>query len=153
MSASFARRNTAITVFVIAWSLVFFYETFRLNYLSPLAGRELPKLRFLFPPAGWIMFFNVGRSAGFAEVYGVKSGVSEPIDPHAIFETKALGYDNIHRNLLVGVLYEQRALSFCALLRRKFPQYETFTVVYAEYPDPVEAPQQVIRKPLYRCAP
>ena len=67
-------RNRVITGFVICWTLLFQYETLRANYLSPLVHRELPKLRLLFPPAGWIMFYNIDPHYGFAEVYGVKDG-------------------------------------------------------------------------------
>ena len=146
------RRNGWITAFVIIWTLVFHYETLRANYLSPLARRELPKLPLLFPPAGWIMFFNVDRSYGFAEVYGLR-GHQEPIqlDPHAIFATKAIGYDNIRRNVLVGVLSRNRGQAFCRYLHRKFPDYEQFAVVHAEYPDVLETPDRVLRQVAYRC--
>ena len=56
------RRTTTITWFVIIWTAVFLYETFRASYLSPLLHRQLPKLPLLFPPAGWIMFYNVDKS-------------------------------------------------------------------------------------------
>ena len=145
------RHDRAITVFVICWSLLFFYETFRANYLSPLAGRRLPKFPLLFPPAGWIMFFNVDSSYGFAEVYGLRNGEQALIDPHAIFQTKAVGYDNIRRNVLVGVLSQEAAQSFCRYLKWRLPNYEAFTVVYAQNPDTVNAPGQVSRHVAYRC--
>ena len=153
------RRNTLITVFVIGWTLLFQYETLRAGYLSPLvlrlrsaqAGRQLPKLPFLFPPAGWIMFFNIDKSYGFAEVYGVRDGVHVLLDPHDILETKAVGYDNIHRNVLVGVLSRGDAQSFCRFLRRKFPSYDQFLVVYAQYPDVIKTPDRVLRQVAYRC--
>ncbi|MBI3320140.1 MAG: hypothetical protein HYZ89_06095 [Candidatus Omnitrophica bacterium] len=153
------RRNVWITSFVILWIAVFHYETFRLNYLSPLvlrlrsgqAGRELPKLKFLYPPAGWIMFFNVDRSYGFAEVYGLSAGHPTLLDPHAIFETRFLGYDNIHRNVLISVLSPHAAPRFCRYLQRKFPQYDAFRVVYAVYPDLVNRPDEIQRQVLYQC--
>ena len=145
------RRNTLITVFVIGWTLLFQYETLRASYLSPPAGRELPKVRLLFPPAGWIMFFNVDPSYGFAEVYGVRGGERILLDPHDILETKAVGYDNIHRNVLVGVLSRGDAQSFCRFLRRKFPGYDQFLVVYAEYPDVINTPDRVLRRVAYQC--
>ena len=75
-------RNLAISVFVIIWIAVFQYETLRLNYLSPLAGRMLPKVKFLYPPAGWIMFFQVDRLYGFAEVYGLHGRSARNIRCH-----------------------------------------------------------------------
>ncbi|MBI4341229.1 MAG: hypothetical protein HY598_02985 [Candidatus Omnitrophica bacterium] len=145
------RRDRAITWFVICWSLLFFYETFRASYLSPLAGRPLPKWPLLFPPAGWIMFFNVDKTYGFAEVYGLRNGRHALIDPHDIFSTKGVGYDNIHRNVLVGVLSPRAARPFCAYLTRKFPDYEAFVVVYAQYPDVVDEPDTVWRQTAYQC--
>ncbi len=146
------RRNTLITVFVICWTLLFQYETLRASYLSPLVGYRLPKVPLLFPPAGWIMFFNVDRTYGFAEVYGLR-GSDQPVqlDPHRILETKAVGYDNIHRNVLVGVLNRHDAPAFCRYLHRKFPAYESFAVVYAEYPDLINTPDRILRQVAYRC--
>ena len=145
------RRNVWISLFVIVWIAVFHYETLRLNYLSPLVGRELPKLKFLYPPAGCIMFFNVDRSYGFAEVYGIQDGRSTLIDPHDIFATRFVGYDNIHRNVLISVLSAHDAPRFCRYLRRKFPQYDAFTVVYAAYPDLVDRPNEIQRQVAYQC--
>ena len=148
---SVKRRNALITCFVIIWPLVFQYETLRHNYLSPLAHRELPKLPLLFPPAGWVMFFNVDRSYGFAEVYGIKGSSPTLLDPHDIFRTKAVGYDNIHRNVLVTVLDSYDAPAFCRFLRRRFPSYEEFAVLAAQYPDIVTEPNRILRGLAYRC--
>ena len=145
------RHDRAITWFVICWSLLFFYETFRASYLSSLTGRPLPKWPLLFPPAGWIMFFNVDKTYGFAEVYGLQDGRHTLIDPHDIFSTKAVWYDNIHRNVLVGVLSPHAVLAFCPYLKRKFPGYEAFVVVYAQYPDVVNEPETIWRQVAYRC--
>ena len=161
------RRNTLITIFVICWTLIFQYETLRASYLSPLvlrlrsapalseaeglAGRELPKLPFLFPPAGWIMFFNVDKSYGFAEVYGFQGSQRVKLNPHEIFETRAVGYDNIHRNVLVGVLSADDASNFCRYLRRKLPSYDGFIVAYAQYPDLINTPDLVLRQVAYPC--
>ena len=145
------RRNTLISVFTACWLALFQYETLRASYFSPLAKRQLPKFPLLFPPAGWIMFFNVDPSYGFAEVYGVKDNRPVLLDPHAIFSTKAVGYDNIHRNVLIGVIYRDRARDFCRYLRRKFPDQDTFAVVYAEYPDVVANPERVVRQAAYYC--
>jgi hypothetical protein len=146
-------RNVVISVFAAVWIAAFHYETLRLNYLSPLAGRALPKLKFLYPPAGWIMFFNVDPSYGMAEVYGVRDGRATRIDPHRIFETRAVGYDNIHRNVLVSVLSTQDGARFCAFLHRKLPDYPEFAVVYTMYPDLLQRPDQLVRKVVYQCGP
>jgi len=147
------RRNTLITWFVIGWTLLFHYETLRLNYLSPLVGRPLPKMALLFPPAGWIMFFRVEPDYGFAEVQGMRRGQPTALDPHDIFETKAIGYDNIHRNVLVGVLSRDEAGNFCRYLHRKFPAYDGFIVLYGLYPDLVNDPERVLYQPVYQCGP
>ena len=145
------RRSIPITWFVICWTLLFQYESLRANYLSPLFKRQLPKVAFLFPPAGWIMFFNVDRSYGFAEVYGIRHNQPVKLDPHEIFQTKAIGYDNIRRNVLVGILYQDLAHDFCHYLSRRFSTYDDFLVVYAEYPDVVNAPERILHRPAYRC--
>ena len=145
------RRSIPITWFVLCWTLLFQYESLRANYLSTFFKRPLPKLALLFPPAGWIMFYNVDRSYGFAEVYGIRGTELTWLDPHAVLETKAVGYDNIRRNVLVGVLYQDRAQNFCRFLRRKFPIYDEFLIAYAEYPDVVNTPKRILRRPAYRC--
>ena len=145
------RRNAWISLFVVVWIAAFHYETLRLNYLSVLVGRDLPKLKFLYPPAGWIMFFNVDRSYGFAEVYGFKDGQPFLIDPHEIFATRFVWYDNIRRNVLVSVLSAPDAPRFCAYLRRKFPQYEAFTIMHGAYPDLVNRPNERLYQIAYRC--
>lgn len=150
-NADMIRRNAALSVFVAAWLLLFNYETLRYRHLCPLTGLNLPKCPLLFPPAGWIMFYSVDRRYGFAEVYGLQAGVPRLIDPHAIFETHNLGYDNIRRNVLVSVLDERLAPAFCPYLRRKFPAYEDFLVVAAAYPDLIATPDRLLRQPLYRC--
>ena len=145
------RRDVGITSFVVIWTLIFQYETLRASYLSPLLHRTLPKLALLFPPAGWIMFYRVDPTYGFAEVYGVGNTEPAKIDPHAIFETKAIGYDNIRRNVLVGVLDERLAPWFCPYLRRKFPEFQSFAVMYGQYPDVVNRPDEVHYQVAYRC--
>ncbi len=145
-------RHLCITAFVVVWLCLFCYETLRLNYLSPLVGRELPKTKFLFPPAGWIMFYEVGEQEGHVEVYGLRP--QEPpvlIDPHAIFATRWLGYDNIRRNVLVSVLSPAYAEPFCRFLKRKFPVEDGFLVAYAETPSVMERPRRTFRKVIYQC--
>ena len=144
-------RDLLISVFVVVWIAVFQYESLRLNYLAPLVGQELPKLKFLYPPAGWIMFFNIDRSYGFAQVYGIRQGKAVEIDPHAIFETRFVGYDNIRRNVLISVLSPSHGPSFCAYLHRKFPEYDGFAVVYSLYPDVVDHPDDIRSQLAYQC--
>ncbi len=145
------RRSILVSCFVAYWLLLFNYESLRAHYLQPLTSRPLPKQALLFPPAGWIMFYQVDPSYGFAEVHGLRSGQSEPIDPHRIFETRNIGYDNIHRNVLVGVLSRSRKPRFCAYLRRKFPEYDGFDVLYGLYPDVVRLPDEVRYQTAYQC--
>ena len=145
-------RNRWITVFVILWLLVFHYESLRYSVLRPLLHRDLPKLPLLFPPAGWMMFFRVDASEGRAEVYGLQDGQPTLIDPHEIFRTRFVGYDNIRRNVLVSVLEPERAPAFCRYLASRFPAYPAFAVVYLQYPSVVEHPWRPQRYLVYRCA-
>ena len=144
-------RDIVISLFVVLWLGIFSYETLRLNYLSPLIGRELPKLPLLFPPAGWIMFYEVDEQEGHVEVYGLRGRAPVLIDPHAIFATRWIGYDNIHRNVMLGALSQPYALPFCAFLRRKFPEHDGFIVAYADCPDVTEQPQRTFRRVMYQC--
>ena len=144
-------RNTFISIFVVLWLLVFNYESTRHFYLEPLFKRPLPKMKFLFPPAGWIMFFNVDNSYGYTEVYGVKDGRNQLIDPYQILQTRAIGYDNIHRNALVSVLSQDVAKPFCEFLHRKFPYFDSFLVTYANYPSVTERPFEKQQVLAYEC--
>ncbi len=148
-----ARRGSSVVIslFVVGWLLLFGYETLRANYLSPLAGRPLPKVQLLFPPAGWIMFYRIDPSYGFAEVYGQRARQPFRIEPKDLFATRTLGFDNFHRNLLVGVLDPHRAEPFCRYLRWKLPEYDTFAVTYAQYQDVVNAPDRLQRRVAYQC--
>lgn len=144
-------RNAFISIFVVVWLAVFHYESTRYFFLEPMVKHPLPKLKFLFPPAGWIMFYNVGPTYGLAEVYGVKGGQSQLIDPHQILETRAIGYDNIHRNVLAGVLNPGQGDPFCRYLKRKFPYFDSFAVVYAQYPSVIERPFEKVQSIAYEC--
>ena len=145
------RRNRCITAFVIAWLRVFHYESLRYSYLQPLCHRVLPKVPLLFPPAGWIMFYRVEDGEGRAEVYGLKDGTPTLIDPHEIFRTRFVWYDNIHRNVLISVLDRSSAPGFCRFLQRKFPSYDSFAVVYLQYPSVTTRPLQPQRAVFYQC--
>ena len=145
-------RNRWITAFVILWLLVFHYESLRYGVLRPLFHRELPKVPLLFPPAGWIMFYRVDATEGRAEVYGFKSGQPVLIDPHEIFRTRFVWYDNIRRNVLISVLEPEREPAFCRYLASRFPAYREFAVVYLQYPSVIERPLQTQRYLAYRCS-
>ncbi len=144
-------RNIFISIFVIIWILVFNYESTRHFYLEPLFHRDLPKVKFLFPPAGWVMFFNVDDSYGLAEVYGVKDGNTQRIDPHQILQTRAIGYDNIYRNALSTVLSRSLAQPFCAYLHRKFTYFDSFLVTYVNYPSVSQRPFERLQALAYEC--
>jgi hypothetical protein len=144
-------RPVLLSVVLIAWLALFHYESTRYNYLGPWLGQRLPKLPLLFPPAGWIMFYRIEPHFGTAEVYRVQGGQAQPMDAHVIFRTRAVGYDNLRRNVVLNVLHESQAQPFCAYLRRRFPQEEAFVVAYKQYPNLIDNPQQVQRRALYRC--
>lgn len=144
-------RKVVISVFVVCWIFVFHYESTRMFYLTPLFRHELPKVKFLFPPAGWIMFYNIGDSFGDAEVYGVKGGRPQRIDPHLILATRTIGYDNIYRNVLSEILNPGMAQSTCRFLRRKFPYFDSFLVTYTEYPSITKAPLEQRQVVMYEC--
>ena len=146
-----ALRRFFISVFSLFFVLIFHYESVRYFYLNPLFGRDLPKMKFLFPPAGWVMFYNVNHEYTGAEVYGVQSGKPEFIDPHKILETKGVGYDNIHRNVLIEVVYAGRKEAFCGFLKRKFPAYDGFLVTAARYPSLAREPASKLHAIMYTC--
>ncbi len=144
-------RNTFISIFVVIWLVLFHYESTRHFYLEPLLKRNLPKTKFLFPPAGWIMFFNVNDSFGYTQVYGVKNGNTQPIDPHQILQTRAIGYDNINRNALITVLGRDMAQPFCQFLKRKFTYFDGFLVTYVQYPHVSKQPFEQTQTIVYEC--
>ncbi len=144
-------RKIFISIFVIFWTLLFHYESTRHFFLNPFFKQTLPKVRFLFPPAGWIMFFNVDDGYGAAEVYGRKDGRRARMDPHRILATRAVGYDNIHRNVLSEVLSPYQAQAFCRFLKRKFPEFDEFEVVATYYPSVTQEPKKKLYRIIYVC--
>ncbi len=144
-------RNFCISVFVVIWLALFYYESTCMYYLEPLLQRPLPRMKFLFPPAGWIMFYNLGDNFGCAEIYGVKNGVPQMIDPHMVLQTRAIGYDNINRNAMSTVLSPGVSGSFCPYLKRKFPYFDKFLVTYVEYPRLTEEPLERDQTIAYTC--
>ena len=145
-------RNKIISIFVIIWLMVFHYESTRTFYLEPFFQRSLPKVKFLFPPAGWIMFYNVDANYSTAEVYGVKDGRPQLIDPHNIFQTRAIGYDNINRNVMVNVLTRGMEKPFCVFLKRNFTYFDNFLVTYVQYPNVTKEPFHRDQTVIYDCS-
>lgn len=146
-------KKIAIVLFSILWILVFHYESLRAFYLSPLVGKQLPKIKFLFPPAGWVMFYEIQNYWSTAEVYGmIDEKTAKRIDPHKIFQTRFVGFDNIHRNIMVNVMDKRVAPQFCKFLNRKFPDYKGFVIGLIGYPRLVpEKPQTKVSRLLYQC--
>ena len=144
-------RNRAITFFVVIWLLVFNYESVRHFYLEPALNQPLPKFKFLFPPAGWIMFYNVNDSFGYAEVYGMKGEQMQLLDPHHIIRTRTIGYDNIHRNILSAVSQKSLGPAFCRFLEMKFPDFDNFAVTTVWYPSLVKEPHHRLQQLVYVC--
>ncbi len=143
--------NTLISLFVILWTIIFHYESIRYFYLTPWVKKPLPKVKFLFPPAGWIMFYNVEDSFGNVEVSGVKDGIPQMIDPHDIFRTRTIGFDNIHRGILGAVAGQEMQPSFCKYLSRRFSYFENFLVTVVYYPHMSEAPYERLQRVRYQC--
>lgn len=144
-------RNSIITIFVILWTIIFHYESTRHFYLEPLLGKQLPKLKFLFPPAGWIMFFNVDAPHGHTEVYGVKNEIPQWIDPHDIFRTRTIMFDNIHRGILGSAAQPSSAKGFCRFLKYRFPYFDKFFVTVVYYPDPSQNRFERYQRVVYQC--
>lgn len=144
-------QDVFITVFVIVWLGLFHYESVRGFILNNAMGLNAPKTKFLFPPAGWIMFYKVDKSFGHVDVYGVTENGYVRIDPHDIVETRTIMYDNIHRGILGAAADQYKRQSFCRLITRKFPQYKKFAINYEYYPDPVVNPQDRVQRVLYTC--
>lgn len=144
-------RNVSITIFVILWTVLFHYESTRYFYLEPFFRKPLPQMKFLFPPAGWIMFFNVDDNYGFVEVYGLKDKSLYLIDPHDIFRTRTIGFDNIRRNILSSVADPSAAKPFCSFLKWRFPQYQGFAVTASYYPSLTKQPGHFQQQLRYEC--
>ncbi len=144
-------RNICISVFVILWTLIFHYESLRAIYLNLWFKQDLPKVKFLFPPAGWIMFYAVDDAFGVIDVYGVKKESVQKIDPHDIFRTRTIGFDNIHRGIMGSAAGRGMEKSFCSFLQRRFPYFDRFIIVQAYYPSITQHPYNRQEQPLYQC--
>ena len=144
-------RSFCISIFVVLWILIFHYESLRAFYLNPLFKRDLPKVKFLFPPAGWIMFYEVGDAFGVVEVYGVKNKTVQKIDPHDIFRTRTIGFDNIHRGIMGVAVSRGMEQQFCSFLLRRFSYFDRFMIVHVGYPSISQEPYQRNEQLLYQC--
>ncbi len=145
-------RDSCISIFVVVWLLIFHYESLRAHYLNPLFKRDLPKVKFLFPPAGWIMFYRVSPGASAVEVYGVdRNGQPQLIDPHDILQTRPIGYDNIHRGVLFSFAEPANQRQTCAFLHRKLKYFQSFFIVYVQYADISKERFLQQRYVLYQC--
>jgi len=145
-------RNVFISILVVAWLSLFTYETFRGFQLTHIfKDKNLAKTKFLFPPAGWIMFYRIGKSGGFYEVYGLKDNRPQLIDSHDIFRTRTIGYDNLHRGILGSAANRRRAQDFCRFLRFRFPYFDEFVVSGAYLPNPAKNPYGRTDSIQYRC--
>lgn len=148
---SLKTRNILISAFVIVWTVIFHYESVRYFYLQNYFQKPLPKMKFLFPPAGWIMFYNVGDRFTYTEVYGIRNGMLVPIDPHDIIKTRFIGFDMVHRNVLSTVLKPGARQSFCNVLQKQFPQFDKFIVTAVEYPSLTQSRYDRRQVPVYQC--
>lgn len=144
-------RNVLITFFVIIWSLAFHYESLRYFYIQPFFKQPLPKIKFLFPPAGWIMFFRVEQSFGFVEVYGTKDNQTFELDLHDIFDVRTVGFDNIHRGIMNSAAQKSLGKSFCRHLFRKFKYFDSFVIVNNYFPEFIDKPFKKYKQVSYRC--
>ncbi|MFT5387995.1 MAG: hypothetical protein ACI9E5_001130 [Candidatus Omnitrophota bacterium] len=144
-------RNIIITIFIISYLGAFHYESLRHFYLNPIFKKELPKIKFLFPPAGWIMFYKVGDSFGATDIYGVKNGQRQRLDLHDIFRVRTIGYDNIHRGIMGTVANKRHAKSFCHHLNKRFEYFDEFLVVLNYYPSFVKEPHKQEQYLQYKC--
>ena len=140
-----------ISIFVVFWFFIFHYESVRYFYLERRVGHPLPKVKFLFPPAGWIMFYNVGPANSYVEVSGIKEGIPQTIDPHDIFRTRTIMFDNIHRNILGAAASPYAAKDFCHFLEHRFPYFDGFIVSELYYPDVTKEPHRRYQQEMYRC--
>jgi hypothetical protein len=108
-------------------------------------------VKFLFPPAGWIMFYNVDDRYGYAEIYGVKGEEIHRIDPHEFIRTRNIGFDNIHRGILSSALDKRNAQRFCNYLQYRIPYYDRFIVTSVIHPSITQEPYKRIQNVEYQC--
>ena len=97
------------------------------------------------------MFYSVDNSYGYVQVYGVKDGRTQAIDPHYILQTRSIGYDNINRNALITVLGQDMQQPFCRFLKRKFEYFDGFLVTYVHHPHVTKQPFEQTQTIVYEC--
>jgi len=150
-----ARRNGFISILVIIWLFIFHYESTRyfthFKIFKLLDDVKHPKIKFLFPPIGWIMFYKVSDSFGNVEVYGIKGTQHQLIDPHEIFRTRTIGYDNIHRGILGTAADIKNASKFCHFLRHRLPYFDNFVVMVKYHPSLTEEHYKIYKQIKYKC--
>ncbi len=144
-------RNRFITLFVILWCMAFHYESVRHFYLQPLFKQTLPKIKFLFPPAGWIMFYRVDDAYGHIRIFGLNKDQNFEIDPHEIFRVRTIGYDNIHRGVISSAASKRNSRAFCQHLYKRFDNFDDFKIVYSFYPNFITKPYLQYQQVLYSC--
>src|SRR5688572_13052480 len=91
-------RNILITLFVIIWTLGYHYMSIKHFSLDPHFKKPLPRVPMLFPPAGWIMFYNVGDQFGEIDVYGLKDINIQLVNQRAFVQAKE--YQRIDPHLI-----------------------------------------------------
>ena len=97
------------------------------------------------------MFYNVGDNYATVEVYGIKDNIPSLIDPHDIFRTRTIGFDNIHRGIMGAAASPNSAGQFCKFLQRRFPYYDRFAINWIEYPSLTKEPYQTTQNVVYQC--
>jgi hypothetical protein len=156
-------KNSLISLFVVLWLCVYHYMSLKQFYLEPWLKRPLPRVPMLFPPAGWIMFYQVDDQFGEVNVYGLEGAKlvgrgrqvslnytdKYLIDQHEIFRTRTILFDNIKRGLIHGAVARQQ--SFCAFLEYRFPHYDGFEIRYIYYPEMTKTPHKRFERVGYQC--
>ena len=163
MSFTKTIRHALISLFVIFWLGVYHYMSLKHFYLEPWLKRPLPRVKMLFPPAGWIMFYQVDDQSAEVQVWGLQkvkltgsgSNISLSydakflIDPHDIFRTRTIFFDNIKRGLMFGAVARQKP--FCDYLEKRFPEYDGYEVKYIIHPAMTEKPESKFERIAYQC--
>ena len=99
------------------------------------------------------MFYNVDERFSRVDVYGVKKQQLYLIDPHDIFRTRTIGFDNIHRGILGSVVGQGQANQFCPFLEYRFPYFDRFIITLNYYPDFLKEPYKQFQEVRYQCRP